>query len=101
MTPVSGSMLALVIVSLGILGVILSFLVPDRKKSLIALGLGGLIILVGLVNLGSQGMTRYRWNKRIRELQRDRTDLDDIRQRLRERSADTPIGSAAPDAKKK
>lgn len=100
MTPASGSLLALVVVSLGIIAVILSFMVPDRKKSLIALGLGGLIVLVGIINLGSQSISRFRWNQRMRELQRDRSDLDDLRQRLRERAGEAPAATPS-DPKKK
>ena len=94
MITASGTLLALIIVSLGILGIILSFLVVDRKKSLISLGLAGLIIVTGLFQLGSQSFSRFRFNQRIRELQRDRSaDFDQLRQQLRERAGETAPGS--------
>ena len=56
--PASNTALSLILIALGFLGVILSFLVPDRKKSLISLVLAGVIILSGLVQFGFQGIKR-------------------------------------------
>ena len=95
MTPVASSILPLILMSIGIIAVILSFLVPDRKKSLIALGLAGLIILTGFIQLGSQSIQRYQWNRRMREIQRDRqADLDELRARLKERAGDVTPAEA-------
>ena len=85
MTPAANTLLPLMIVSLGLLGVILAFLVPDRKKYLISLGLAGLIILTGVIQLGSQSFSRYKLNRRMAAIQRERqSDLEDIRKRLQD-----------------
>ena len=87
MTPAVNVLLSLILVALGILGVILSFLVTDRKKSMLSLGLAAIVIVVGLFQAGSQSLSRYRTNKRIQALQQSqRTDLEEIRKRLRERA---------------
>jgi hypothetical protein len=49
MSPATNTTLALILIALGVIGVILSFSVVDRKKSLISLGMALLIILVGLM----------------------------------------------------
>ena len=97
MTPAANTLLPLMIVSLGLLGVILSFLVPDRKKSLISLGLAGLIIVTGVFQLGSQSITRWRLNRRMESIQRERQqDLEDIRKRLQDQSTMVPGKPGAP-----
>jgi hypothetical protein len=94
MTPAANTLLPLMIISLGLLGVILSFLVPDRRKYMISLGLAGLIIFTGVIQLGSQSLTRFRLNRRMQAIQRERQqDLEEIRKRLQEQSA---TKSAAP-----
>ncbi len=91
MSPFGSSAFPLIIVALGILGVILSFLVPDRKKSLISLGLAGLIILTGFIQLASQSITRFQWDRRMKEIQRDRqTDLEQLRSRMKDKAAELP-----------
>jgi hypothetical protein len=85
MTPAANTLLPLIIVSLGLLGVILAFLVPDRKKYLISLSLAGLIVFTGVVQLASQSISRFRLNRRMAAIQRERAqDLEDIRKRLQE-----------------
>lgn len=95
MTPAANTLLPLLIISVGLVGVILSFLVPDRKKYLISLGLAGLIIVTGLFHLGSQSITRFRLNRRMAAIQRERqTDLEEIRKRLQEQSQTKPTAPA-------
>jgi hypothetical protein len=102
MSPFGSSALPIIIVAMGILGIILSFLVPDRKKSMISLALAGLIILTGLIQLLSQSITRYQWNNRMKEIQRDRqVDLEDLRQRMKDKVGELPKPPAAEPAKKK
>lgn len=101
MSPFGSSALPLIIVALGILGVILSFLVPDRKKSLISLGLGGLIILTGVIQLASQSITRFQWDRRMKSIQRDRqADLEQLRERMKDKTAETPASGAKAAPKK-
>ena len=95
MSPFGSSAMPMIIVALGILGIILSFMVADRKKSLISLGLAGLIILSGIIQLASQSITRFQWERRMKDIQRDRqTDLDDLRQRMKDKVGDLPKPTA-------
>lgn len=99
MTPAAGSILPLILIAIGIGCIILSFLVPDRKKSLISLGLAGLIVVVGLIQLGSTSFSRYRWNQRMRAVQRDRqTDLEALRQKMKDKAAGGDVKTTAPKA---
>lgn len=95
MAPFGNTGLPLVIVAIGMIGIILSFLVPDRKKSLVSLGLAGVIILAGLIQMGSQSITRYQWNQRMKNIQHDRqTDLEELRQRMKDKASQiTPPGA--------
>lgn len=84
--PIAGSSTyALVIVSLGILGVIVSFLIADRKKYFIALGLSLLVVAMGGLQFISSSLTEWRTKRRIARLQeQQRVNLDQLQQRLRE-----------------
>ena len=87
MSPFGNAGIPFVIIALGLLGIILSFLVPDRKKSVISLGLAGLIILTGVIQLGSQSIDQIRWNRRMKEIQKERqVDLEELRQRMKEKA---------------
>jgi len=98
MTPAANTLLPLIIVSLGVLGIILSFMVPDRKKAIISLGLAGLIVVTGVFQLGSQSISRWKLNRRLQTIQKERqSDLEAIRKRLQEQ-ATTPAKAAAPAA---
>jgi hypothetical protein len=98
MTPFGSTGLPFVIIAMGMIGIILSFLVPDRKKSMISLVMAGVIILTGFIQLVSQSITRYQWNSRMREIQRDRqTDLEELRNRMKEKAGQVP----APEPAKK
>jgi len=95
MSPFGSAAMPLVIVAIGMLGIILSFLVPDRKKSLISLALAGVIILTGIIQLSSQSIQRLEWNHRMRDIQRERqVDLEARRQKMKDKTL-TP-GAAAP-----
>ena len=101
MSPFGSSVLSFILIALGMIAVILSFLVPDRKKSMIALLLAGLIVLTGFIELGSDSFTRWRWNRRMREIQRDRqVDLDQLRDKFKAQTGALPP-PAVPTPKKK
>jgi hypothetical protein len=101
MTSLYGSVMPLMLVALGFIAVILSFLVPDRKKANISLVLAGVIILFGFIQLFSQTIQRYQWDRRMKEIQRDRqVDLDELREKLKDR-AGTNTAAPAPAAQKK
>jgi len=101
MNPAANTLLPWILIALGLINVVLSFLVPDRKKSLIALGLGIFVVVVGFLQLGSESIQRYRWNQRMRQIQSERqTDLDSLRQHLKDKSA-VPPATTPPPAQKK
>ena len=79
--PFGNNLMGLVIISLGILGVIISFLITDRKKYLAALGLAGLVIVTGLYQHIKVMSQQWRMNRRIEELsRRSSMNLDALRQ---------------------
>ena len=88
--PLTNTLLSLILTALGLLGVILSFLVPDRRKSLIALAIGGVVVVVGLGYFTSTAISRSTSDARIRQMQQARqADLDQLRARLRDRATQT------------
>ncbi len=97
MSPAVNSILSLNLIALGILGIILSFLVPDAKKSMIALVLGGLIILTGLFQFGSQSFMQFRMNQRMREIQKEQqASFEELRQKLKDNAEQTGPAAGAP-----
>lgn len=88
MLPASNTLLALLVVSMGLIGVILSFIVPDRKKSLISLVLSGIIVVSGFYHMMSHFVTEYRWNKRMQEIQKEsQADLEELRKQMEQKPA--------------
>jgi hypothetical protein len=99
MTGNVAGMLAAIIVAIGLGIVVMSFLVPDRKKANVAVGMGVFVVVIGLFHLGAQAYQRMKYRRsfnQIRDLQR--TDLEEIRQRMRERSGQTGGPTATPAA---
>ena len=95
MPSTANSLLALIIVSSGVLGIILSFLVPDRKNSRISMFLSLVIVAVGGYQFVSQAIRQYQWQKKLDEIRRQQAvSLDQLRQRLRQGDN----GQAAPAA---
>jgi len=89
MPPLGTLSQPLILLALGLIAVILSFVVPDRKKSLISLGLAGLIVLAGVIQFASQSFSRYQWNRRIRQIQQEqRVNLDELRERMKNRQGE-------------
>lgn len=77
--------MGLVIVSLGILGIIISFLIADRKKYVMALGLAGLVVSLGLYQYVSQSVRQWQTSRRIAKLQeQQRINLQALQERLRQ-----------------
>lgn len=84
----SNVVLSFILIALGCLGVILSFLVPDRRKSMISLALAGIIVLVGVIYLGSSGVESWRWKRRLQTLrqQRPQMDMEKLREDFQKRA---------------
>lgn len=98
--PIAGNTTyALVIVSLGILGVIVSFLITDRKKYIIALALSLLVVGMGAFQFVGSSLRQWRTSRRIAKLQEtQRLNLEALQARLREANEKGRPGkpSAAP-----
>jgi len=95
MLGASGSYLLLILIALGIVAVILSFLVPDRKKSFISLILGGVVVAVGIVLLGVQMKNDFSWRRRVNTLrEQQQVDLEKMREEFKKRASEAP--QAAP-----
>ncbi len=85
MPSTSSSLLALTIISLGVLGIILSFLVPDRKNSRIAVFLSLIIVGVGGYEFATQAIRQYMWQKKLDEIRKQQAaNLDQLRARLQQ-----------------
>ncbi|OVE76521.1 hypothetical protein BVX98_05950 [bacterium F11] len=91
MFPSSNVSLSLILIALGILGVILSFLVPERKKSLISLILACLIILTGIVRVTQDSLSQIQRRRGFRSFQTDRNkvDMKELRNMLKNKADDT------------
>lgn len=88
----------LVILSLGVLALIVSFLVTDRRKYLISLALAALVVLTGVYQTSSQWFRAWSTNRRIAQLQKQqRVNLESLQERLRQAPAAAPaVNSSAP-----
>jgi uncharacterized membrane protein len=100
MPSTASSLLALTIVSLGVLGIILSFLVPDRKNSRVAVVLSLLIIFVGGYEFVAQAVRQYMWQKKLDEIrQQQAVNLDQLKSRLQQGQSGSPVTSGLGNSK--
>jgi len=87
MPNAGNSTYSLVIISLGILGVIISFLVTDKKKYYIAIALSLLVVCMGLFGFIGSSVQGWRMSRRISKLQEtQRLNLEALQSRLRDAS---------------
>ena len=94
------SVLALLIISVGILGVIISFLITDRKKYVIALVLSGCIISTGLFQYVKREIRQRRTASRIAKLQKkQRQNLRGLQDRIRQNRSRLPSSQKTVDKK--
>lgn len=102
MSSAANTLLAFIIIALGFLGVTMSFLISDKKKSNISLGLAILVIVTGLYQMVDQSYSRFRLNQRLKEIQRDQQiNLDDLRQKMKAQSNAVVTPVVPAPAKKK
>jgi hypothetical protein len=81
----SNNLLGLIIVSIGILGVVISFLITDRKRYLTALLLSGLVVSIGLFQSVRSSVRQWQANRRFAKLQeQQRLNLQALQERLRQ-----------------
>jgi hypothetical protein len=81
----TNSLSGLVILSLGILGIIISFLIQDKRKYFVALSLAGLVVLLGIYQYASTSLHYWQASRRVVQLQKQqRLNLETLQERLRE-----------------
>ena len=101
MISATATILTLILIALGFLGIILSFLVPDRKKATIALVLSGLIIFTGVFQWMAQSIDQYRRNRRMGDFPRQQqVDWQQMRDRLKNQPQQKPLPPVALPVKK-
>lgn len=103
MFVVTNSMFGLMILSLGILGIIISFLLTQRTRYFIALGLSTLLVVLGLFFSIGTSLHQWRTARKIAKIQeQNRLTLEAIQSRLRQTpprandSRGTPAAAARP-----
>ncbi len=99
----SNNLIGLVIMSVGVLGIIIGFMLQDRKKYLISLVLSLSIVSIGGYYYVSLGLRQWRLNRRIAQLQeQQRVNFQSFQDRLRQNQTQTsaPQKAGAPAAKK-
>lgn len=83
-TPMD-AMLGLVVIALGLLSFVVSFLVTDQKKQMIAYGLAGFVTLVGLYYYVGSELRGFQMRRRIANIQRQQqVNLEEIQKRLKD-----------------
>ncbi|HOW27295.1 MAG TPA: hypothetical protein PK876_02165 [Elusimicrobiota bacterium] len=101
--PIAANSAALIVLSLGLLGIIISFLITDAKRYLIALCLAGFIVLTGAYQFINVSIRQWQTARRIDNLQKQqRVNLEALQERLRaQMEAQNKQGAKAPAAAKK
>ncbi|HMU95928.1 MAG TPA: hypothetical protein PKB12_00595 [Elusimicrobiota bacterium] len=103
MFVVTNSMFGLMILSLGILGIIISFLLTQRTRYFIALGLSTLLVVIGLFFSVGTSLHQWRTARKIAKIQeQNRLTLEAIQSRIRQtppaatEPRTTPVPAARP-----
>jgi hypothetical protein len=90
-------LLGLIILSIGVLSLIVSFLVTDRKRYVIAVTLSGLIMAIGAFQYLNQSIRQWQMSRRLSRLRsQQQINLESLRQNLppnRTAPAAAPAGS--------
>lgn len=90
----ANNMMGLVILSLGLLGFIVSFLIADRRKYLLALVISGIIVVIGAYQYVSTGIRQWQTSRKIAGLQKQqRLNLEALQERLRQAQTQAPTGA--------
>lgn len=97
MFVVSNSMFGLLILSFGILGIIISFLINQKFRYMLAMGLSLLLIVLGLYFSVGTSLRQWRVSRKIAKIQeQNRLTLDAIQNRLRQTSKEGVTAAPAP-----
>ncbi len=102
MPTVNNSAIGLLILSIGILGVIISFLITDRKKYFMALGLSGLIAIMGLFQFFRPGVRQWKQSRRMSDLRKkQKLNLKALQEKLRQARSEAGKKAQPKAAQKK
>jgi len=86
-------MFGLAILSLGILGVIVSLLIANRRRFLIGISLSGLLVALGIFYVVDTSLRQWWTARRITQIQeKNRESLDALKARMIEK----PVPAPAP-----
>ena len=103
----TSNMFGLAILSLGILGVIVSLLIANRRRFLIGISLSGLLVALGIFYVVDTSLRQWWTARRIAKIQeQNRETLDTLRGRIQEKTAtaaapQTAQGKTLPSPKKR
>lgn len=76
-------LLSVIIIALGLIGIILSFLVVDKTKNLAALVISGLIIITGIFHYASLKVSRMGSSRRAAQIRKMiPSDVEQLRKNL-------------------
>jgi hypothetical protein len=96
--PVSSSGTSgLIIISLGILGIIISFLIADRRRYVTALMLSWAILFMGIYHFAGTSLRQWQTARRLSKLQeQQKASLQALQERLQQPQRRQPAPSSAP-----
>lgn len=87
----TSNMFGLAILSLGILGVIVSLLIANRRRFLIGISLSGLLVALGIFYVVDTGLRQWWTARRIAQIQENnRESLDALKARMQEKTTPAP-----------
>ncbi len=98
-------MFGLAILSLGVLGVIISLLIANRRRFLIGISLSGLLVVLGIFYVVDTSLRQWWTARRIAKIQeQNRESLEALKGRMQEKSAippSTPVETKAVPVQKR
>lgn len=99
----TSNMFGLAILSLGILGVIVSLLISNRRRFLIGISLSGVLVALGIFYVVDTSLRQWWTARRIAQIQeKNRESLDALKARMQERPSTPPVEpKPVPDKSKK
>lgn len=87
----TSNMFGLAILSLGVIGVIVSLLIPSKKRFLIGISLSGLLIALGVFYVVDTSLRQWLTARRIAKIQaQNRESLEALKARLAEKPGSAP-----------
>ena len=87
---ITNSMFGLGVLALGILGIIVTLSIADRRRFWMGLLLSGVIVLIGGGFLVNTGLREWRTARRIAKIREaNRKTLEEYRRRMQETNAET------------